>query len=37
MYKKLIEYKQINFDNWDDVLNDVYVDLKKLIEEKKSI
>ena len=36
-YKKLIEYKQINFDNWDDVLNDVYIDLKKLIEEKKSI
>ena len=30
-YKNLIEYKQIHFNNWDNVLNDVYLDLKKLI------
>ena len=35
-YKNLIEYKQIKFNNWNNVLDDVYLDLKKLIEEKKS-
>ena len=30
-YKNLIEYKQIHFNNWDNVLDDVYLNLKKLI------
>ena len=35
-YKNLIQYKQIHFNNWDNVLNDVYSDLKKIIDKKKS-
>jgi len=35
-YKNLIEYKQIQFNNWNNVLDDIYRDLKKLIKEKKS-
>ena len=35
-YKNLIEYKQIQFNNWNNVLDDIYRDLKKLIIEKKS-
>ncbi len=34
-YNNLTEYKQIHFNNWDNVLNDIYVDLKKLVQEKK--
>tara|TARA_Y100001970_G_scaffold287033_1_gene410687 strand:+ start:9410 stop:11140 length:1731 start_codon:yes stop_codon:yes gene_type:complete len=34
-YKKLVEYEQNNFNNWDNVLNDIYINLKKYIEEKK--
>ena len=35
-YNSLIEYKQMYFNNWDNVLNDVYLDLKKLVKEKKN-
>ena len=35
-YNSLIEYKQIYFNNWDNVLNDIYLDLKKLVKEKKN-
>ncbi len=34
-YKNLLEYKQIQFNNWNNVLDDIYKNLKKLIIEKK--
>ena len=30
-YKKLVEYKQDQFDDWSSVVNNVYKDLKKLV------
>ena len=36
-YKKLIEYKQIQFDSWDHVLNNVFKDLKKMVDNKNHI
>ncbi len=35
-YKKLKEYKQVQFGNWDYVLSNVYKDLKKKIINKKT-
>ena len=36
-YKKLIEYKQDKFDDWDLVVNNVFKDLKKIIDTKNHI
>ena len=34
-YKKLVEYKQEKFNNWNLVLNNVFIDLKKIVDTKK--
>ena len=36
-YKKLVEYKQDKFDDWDLVLNNIFKDLKKIIDIKNQI
>jgi len=36
-YKKLVEYKQDKFDDWDLVVHNVFKDLKKIIDTKNHI
>jgi tetratricopeptide (TPR) repeat protein len=36
-YKKLVEYKQDKFDDWDLVVNNIFKDLKKIIDIKNQI